>query len=134
MSEPTPERLIREILNTGRLDKRNENPNWNEFSIVFVFDDEGDVFSTYGYVYAPDMRWHTTSVNKPDVRNEVRKYIAELKSPDGKAPVKMLVQFNRRTNRYNVDFEYEDASRWKVTPENLDAIREQFRPNLGDAQ
>jgi hypothetical protein len=42
----------------------------------------------------------------------------------------MLFQFNRRNNKVNADFEYDDTDRWKVTPNNLDPMIEELRPKL----
>ena len=43
---------------------------------------------------------------------------------------KMLFQFNRDTNRVHADFEYEDDSRWAISPANIDTIILELKPNL----
>jgi hypothetical protein len=44
--------------------------------------------------------------------------------------VKILVQFDRDSGKYEVTFEDDDASRWKVTPANIDQISEELRPHF----
>ncbi|MHA7175885.1 hypothetical protein ACX80D_04465 [Arthrobacter sp. Sr24] len=43
-------------------------------------------------------------------------------------PTRLLVQFNRKSGQYNVLLEEFDTSRWRMTPNNMDAIREELRP------
>jgi hypothetical protein len=42
--------------------------DWDELSVVFTFDDEGDVNDTYGYAYDKDDEWTAISFRPRDVR------------------------------------------------------------------
>ena len=48
--------------------------------------------------------------------------------PGQPRPVAVLVQFDRDNGKYEVTFEDEDASRWQVTPSNIDAVRDAIKP------
>ncbi len=118
--------IIREIFDSEKL----ENVDWTEFSIVFSFDGDGDLYSTYGYQYELSDKWHAFSITARLVENSAMAYERFLR-PEGDAPMKkMLFQFNRETNRVNTECEYEDVSRWQVTPANLKTIIEELRPSL----
>ena len=51
--------------------------------------------------------------------------------PGQEPPLKILVQFDRDSGRYDLTFEDDDASRWKVTPANIDQISAELRPDFG---
>lgn len=57
-------------------------------------------------------------------------YTESYYKPDQPLPVKLLVQFDRVSGKYEVTFEDTDVSRWKVVPANIDEIREELRPNF----
>jgi hypothetical protein len=46
-------------------------------------------------------------------------------------PLKILVELDRTSGKYNVTFEDRDESRWKMTPKNRKVFREELRPKLG---
>lgn len=48
---------------------------------------------------------------------------------DGQAPWTVcVVQLRRAGGRLHADFVYEDAARWRITPQTLDAVAERARP------
>ncbi len=96
----------------------------------YRFFEESDVNETYGYSFNELGEWEAFSVRPRLIRPEANAYRVWLKQEDDKALVKMLFQFNRSTNRFNVDFEYENADRWKVMPSNIEEITKDLRPNL----
>ena len=50
--------------------------------------------------------------------------------PDGKFPVRLLVQFDRETGKYNVDFEDTDETRWRVNPGDIEELPAAVRPSF----
>ncbi|MEM7701910.1 MAG: hypothetical protein AAF251_08240 [Pseudomonadota bacterium] len=57
---------------------------------------------------------------------EYRDYQAQQSGdPSWKA---CLLQVDRATNAFEITVEYDDATRWKITPANLKAMREALRP------
>ena len=119
--------VVREIIASGDLD---DFP-WSEFSIVVSYDEDGDVDQTYGYAYASDGEWKAFAITPRLVRSSLNRYRERLRKDGDKGFIKLFFQFNRDTGRFNADFEYEDATRWQVTPANIDRIIEDLRPDLG---
>jgi len=101
--------------------------DWESFSLVLGLN-EGRFFQAYGYAYSPDGTISAVTVSPRAVRPEVERYLAGYFGPDDALPIKLLVQFDSTTGRYGVTFEDTDAERWKVSPANIDAIREELRP------
>lgn len=118
--------LIAAILASDNLDQSG----WEEFSLVIAFD-ESEANRSYGYSYDAQGEWEAFSVRPRLINAEAVAYRDWLKLEDDKAIIKMLIQFNRVTNRFNADFEYEDPARWKVAPSNINEITRELRPNLG---
>lgn len=118
--------IVNAILTTGELD----GDKWDEFTIVFEFDDEGEVNGSYGYSYERAVEANAFAVDPDDVSPQVNVYCEFMRIKGDKGMIKMLFQFNRVTRKVNADFEYENPSRWKVTPKNIDTIVEELRPNL----
>lgn len=115
--------IAREIINCGELN----SVDWVEVSAISSFDDEGDVRESYGYAYDRKGNAHAAAFLYDSVEKEVKRYRAWLRLKNDKGIIKMLIQFNKETRRYNADFEYNDPSRWQVTPNNIGSIAEQLR-------
>ena len=100
-------------------------------SLAMVIDFGGDRFSgTHGYAYSPDGTISAVASRPSAVRPAVNEYMESRYQPGMTWPVAMLMQFDRDKGEYEVTFEDKDASRWKVTPANIDEIREKLRPSF----
>ncbi|WP_112500418.1 hypothetical protein [Agrobacterium sp. lyk4-40-TYG-31] len=119
------EDLVGAIINSDQI----EQQNWQTFSLVIVFQDDR-VSETYGYSYDVEGEWEAFSVRPRLVNAEAGSYRDWLKQENDKAVIKMLVQFNRASNKFNVDFEYENPARWSVTPSNVNEITKELHPQL----
>lgn len=119
--------LIAAIISTGELD----DIDWTEFSLIANVDAEhGEVNETYGYAYTMTEDWVAISCRPSRINDAVIAYREWLRLKEDKGFIKMLTQFNRTSGRFNIDFEYDDASRWNVRPSNIGTIVETLRPNL----
>ncbi|NTE89614.1 hypothetical protein [Agrobacterium rubi] len=119
------EDLVGAIINSDQIERQN----WQTFSLVIAFQDER-VSETYGYSYDVEGDWEAFSVRPRLVNAEAGSYRDWLKQENDKAVIKMLVQFNRASSKFNVDFEYENPARWSVTPSNLNEITKELHPQL----
>ncbi len=109
---------------------RGAEEDWQSLAMVIDFD--GDRFSgTHGYAYSPDGRIDAVASRPSAVRPAVNAYTASYYKPGDALPVAILVQFDRAKGEYEVTFEDTDAARWKVTPANIDQMREELRPKFG---
>lgn len=116
--------IIREIVGTTE----SLRDSWSGLSVIIGFDDDGDPDSSYGYAYYPD-GIEAIAPAPWDLEEAINSYLGSVYG-DGPFPRKMLIQFNRPSGRYNIEFEDKDPARWQVTPANIDKIREELRPKL----
>lgn len=120
--------IAREIGNCGELD----GVDWVEVSAIFGFDADGDVNESYGYAYDRSGKPHAAAFLYDPVERAVKRYREWLRLKTDKGMIKMLFQLDRQTHKVNADFEYDNPTRWQVTPKNIDAITEELRPKLGE--
>ncbi len=88
------------------------------------------ISGTHGYAYSPDGTTSAVASRPSGVAPAVEAYLDSYYAPDQEPPVKILVQFDRSSGKYEVTFEDDDVARWKVTPANIDQISEELRPNF----
>ncbi|MET0812075.1 MAG: hypothetical protein ABWY03_03405 [Microbacterium sp.] len=100
-------------------------------SLAMVIDlSGGRISGTHGYAYPPDGAIAAVASRPSGVRPAVEAYLDSAYQPSQEPPVKILVQFERASGKYEVTFEDDDTSRWKVTPANIDQLGEELRPNF----
>lgn len=101
-----------------------EDKEWDAIALVFQFD---GMSRLYGYSY----RDETSEPFSPeddvlfDLFLELQEVMAEGEDCAWKA---CLYKITKPDMDLDVDFEYEDGDRWRVTPENIDTIAEMIRP------
>lgn len=106
------EDLLGAIINSDQI----EQQNWETFSLVIAFQDDR-VSETYGYSYDVEGEWEAFSIRPRLINAEAGSYRDWVKIENGNAVIKMLVQFNRVSNRFNVDFESRTLERNAFKPE-----------------
>jgi hypothetical protein len=109
-----------------------KNPNWTSFSIIMGLNKDGVVFENYGYSYEDSGPPISTSTSSRNLREVLGSYLATVYRPDQHLPIKVLVQFDRESLRYNVEYEDHDKDRWAVNPRTIKTVREELRPKLKD--
>ena len=125
MSSDVTVDLIRALIEN----MKGERDDWE--SLAMVIDFSGGRFSgTHGYAYSPDGSISAVASHPFHVESAVNAYTESLYKPGAALPVAILVQFDRTKGEYEVTFEDSDVSRWKVTPANIDEIREKLRPKF----
>ncbi len=129
-SEEALTQIIKAVFESGQMEEDAEGRVWSEFSLVMEFRADGSVSGTYGYAYTQTGDWYAIAIKPRLLNSSVKDYLAAMLRPEDGYPVKFLLQFNRDNSRFKTDFEYDDPSRWQVTPANLDRIIQELRPNL----
>lgn len=109
---------------------RGTADDWQSLSIVISFDDDR-ISGTSGYAYSPDGVISAVASRPSGVQPAVEAYTASYYKPGEPLPVKLLVQFDRTTGKYEVTFEDTDVSRWNVSAANIEQLREELRPKFG---
>ena len=119
-------KLGQEILRAKDL----QGNSWDSLALVIDLD-EGH-FAQSGYLYTSEEVVPFTAIT-PERRklsslcNELRKLIHE----ESDAYVKqMLMQIRSQDTSLKIDFEFEDSSRWSITPSNMHQARENLRPTF----
>ncbi|MCC3316793.1 hypothetical protein [Nocardia africana] len=103
----------------------DEELEWDALTVVVNLHRQQSMF---GYRYADDGNW------SPDVRlsMQVLDRAIDLRTtmttPDGKGWKVCLIQIRRSDMSVQVEFEYKNAKRWRVTPVNLESMVEELRP------
>lgn len=98
--------------------------------VSIVFDLSENSVSNSGFTYLEDKIMPVVASGSA-AGDYVRRLRDALKLP-GKTPfAQMLVQI-RRDGQFRVDFEYDNPSRWRIGPANLDHMREALRPQSED--
>ena len=104
---------------------------WSEFSFVFEFF-EGDV-SNSGFLYFDDVITPAIA----EVEGELMLLDDSLEAlregvyqQTGYNFNQLLFQMERKTKRFNMDFEFDDPTRWLITPSNVLVMREKLRPEF----
>ena len=100
-------------------------------SLAMVIDLSGArINGTHGYAYSPDGTIWAVASRPSSIKPEVEAFLESSYNPEQKPPKKILVQFARETEKYEVTFEDHDPTRWKVTPANIEQMSQELRPNL----
>jgi hypothetical protein len=108
---------------------RGARDDWASLAIVVDLSG-GRISGTHGYAYAADRTSAAVASRPSGVQPAVDAYLESKYQPDQQPPLKLLVQFDRTSGTYEVTFEDTDASRWKVTPANINQIAEELRPDF----
>lgn len=104
---------------------------WDE--LTFVFDvAEGHVANS-GFLYNKD-KVRPASASIEDQPLLVRDKIVELRElvfkECGHKFKQLLFQMESKTNRFRIDFEFDDATRWAISPAKIKEMRVLLKPNF----
>ena len=107
-----------------------ENP-WTAFTFVFEFND-GHIANS-GFLYNGDEVEPATARIAEDMlllSNTLREFREEVYEQCDWRFIKLLFQMDGETERFKIDFEFEDKNRWEIHPGNMMEMREQLRPHF----
>ncbi len=103
--------------------------SWDAFSVVIRLNDEGVPSGSNGYLYSGAHDFRAIAADPFDIRPAMAAYLRSVYG-DGPRPLKMLIQFDRASGRFNVQFEDKDPKRWAVTPADIHGFIESLRPKF----
>lgn len=126
MSDDVTADLIRALI----ANMKGAREDWASLAVVIELS-AGRISATHGYAYSPDGTVSAVASRPSGVKPALDAYLANSYTTDQAPPLKILVQFDRGSGTYELTFEDDDASRWKVTPANIDRIAEELRPTFG---
>ncbi|WP_195822593.1 hypothetical protein [Roseobacter sp. MH60115] len=107
-------------------DEKYVDREWDAMSLVAIVTDTSVDMTGFSYVAGEKPKPGTP--RNGDIMDQLVQF-RQLKRRDGNAPWKaVLIQIVKAEMRIGITFEYDDAQRWKVTPDNLVRMREKLRP------
>jgi len=93
--------------------------------------DQG-AFSQSGYLYLNESikPFIATSDDRLAMRHISKGLSESIKAESNSNVVQILVQIRQSDLKIKIDFEYEDRSRWSITPKNMKQMKEELRPKF----
>lgn len=101
-------------------------------SASFIFEVGNGYITNSGYIYTEEKIIPAIAEIEDDIDlidEDVLELRDSIQGESGSRFIKLLVQISREGN-IKVDFEFDDLSRWKVTPVNMEVMREEIRPDF----
>jgi len=129
MSDNAAADLIRKLVDTMS-GPSVDGDGWASMAMILEFPD-GTFNEAHGYLYSADGTISAVAADPWAVTAAVRAYTDRYYQAGDALPLKILVELDRTSGKYNVTFEDADESRWKMTPKNRRVFREELRPTLG---
>ena len=128
MSTPNPEadKLIHEIGAVIVQSPRIAALEWQH--LVFVANVEREHTTLSGFAYDRSGKSRPASPGGMQTLDKIAA-LREAMRMDGSEPwAACLIRIERSTGKIAMDFEYEDPSRWAITPTNVRQMAETLRP------
>ena len=126
MDQARADTLIEQIGGMIIADERYADRRWSAISVVAVMD--GGASQVSGYSYDAEGKPEAGSPRNLELHDRFEELQAATKV-DGQTSWKTcLVQIKRDDLKTRVEFEYDDAARWKVTPKTLNIMPARLKP------
>jgi hypothetical protein len=126
MDRKQADALVHEIAGLVVQSETRVSGDWDSIAVVAIVDNASVQVSSYRY----DAQGQAEPGNPGDfsVNRKFRDLNTIMRQPTSRQWKSALMQIRRATGEVTVDFEYDDASRWKVTPLNVSTMPNQLRP------
>lgn len=118
--------LIERISGMIIADERYADRRWSGISVVAVVD--GDATQVTGYSYDLQGRPQAGTPRNPEIHDRFIELQAVTQMGGRTVWKTCLVQIRRDALKARMEFEYDDAARWKVTPRTLEIMPIRLRP------
>lgn len=128
MNRPDRDALVRGIGELLLRDIATAGHDVDGYALIADYSDGARRISGFGYregqvpvAATPRTEADTIGARLDELREATR--------VEGEAPWTVcVIQLKRAGGRLHADFVYEDAARWRITPETLDEVAERARP------
>jgi len=88
----------------------------------------GSQEALYGYIFKEDGDWEARVPSGFDVLDAFIELQAAMERQTGKKWLRALIHINRETTEINIQFEYDDPTRWQIVPSKLEESVNALRP------
>ena len=117
------------VQKVGSLIVRNERYLAGDWATIAVVADlVGGREATYGYVFMLDGDWEARIPSGFDVLDAFLELQAAMERQTGKKWLRALIHINRETTAMNIQFEYDNPTRWQIVPSKLEESVDALRP------
>ncbi len=120
---------IEEMINVIVKDDNAFELDWVSFTLILELREDGRPSGTNGYLFTKLGDFEPFATTPRLLRPSIAAYFQEVYG-DTQPPIKMLLQFDRASGRFNVQFEDKDESRWQVRPADIHGYIEELRPKF----
>ena len=119
--------LIHELGAVVTRDAALAKAGWSHLVLVSCIEDGTPDLT--GFCYLPGQKPVPVSPRDYSVFDVLQGLRDAMAEHDGKNPwLACLVRIDKASGKIDVDFEYADASRWSVTPSNVEQRAREFAP------
>lgn len=125
MAEDVTVEFIRAIVEN----MQGAKDDWQTFAMVISIHNKL-LSGTYGYAYNEQGEYYAVASRPSRLIDTFTSYINSYFAATERAPVKLLVEYDRLSGNYRLTFEDDDVDRWKVTPATVDTIIRELRPTF----
>lgn len=107
----------------------NFNGGWDLLALTIGLNKKGVPDQSSGYLYIGEQDFRAVAADPFEIRPVMSSYLNEIYG-EGPYPIKLLLQFDRNSGRFNIDFEDKNPNRWAVTPADIHGFIESLRPKF----
>ncbi|WP_281649118.1 hypothetical protein [Parendozoicomonas sp. Alg238-R29] len=122
------------IMEIGSMVLRCEDLMESDWDLVsFVFDVSDGHIANSGFIYVGDDVVPASAEIEDDpllLDDKIVLLREEVALQCGEKFKQLLVQMESKRNRIKINFEFDDATRWSITPTRLKEMRESLRPEF----
>jgi len=109
-------------------DSEYAGENWEVLAVVFNF--VGGRKNAFGYIFKANNSW-SASLPEENMGPALAKMLelqAAMERQTGKKWLRALIHINRETTEMNIQFEYDEPTRWQIVPSKLQESVDALRP------
>lgn len=107
-----------------------EDERWQTVAVVFSISRAGRNFGNSGYAYDTGGRWWAFSCPVNDVKSPVVAFLEDSEHGVPERLCRVLLQYDRVSQRARLVSEIENAERWSITPETARTMVDKLRPDF----
>jgi len=118
--------LIVEVGRTIITDPEYATDDWETAAIVYNFVNGRR--NSFGYVFGQGNEWRARLPDSWAPIDLMLELQAAMARKTGKKWLRALIHINRKTTQMNIQFEYDDPTRWQIVPSKLEESVNALRP------
>ncbi|WP_370981212.1 hypothetical protein [Agaribacterium sp. ZY112] len=101
--------------------------------LTFVFDVADGHIANSGFLYSGDKIRPATARIKEEpllLSGTIKEFRQVVANECGEKFKQLLIQIEKESGHFKIDFEFDDAKRWAIVPSKMKEMREALRPKF----